>query len=381
MKISTRQIIIFYFIYSFAIKFLMLPHFLSTDAGRDGWITALLGSLLELLILFAVTRVLQKDTDIYQTLRKKTSTVGAKAILSVLLLFFILQILITLKQTSNLLETTLYEDLNPLSFAIPILILGVAFCYAPTRSIFRSGELFYILIIIALGLSILPAINKIDMAEVLPILNNGTNPLFSGIYKNLIYFESAAILLMFKGDIKIDKNFSKRFMFWAGIGAIVFVAFVFLYYTMFGPLTIARPLSIVNITQQSSYITQNGRLEWIIVCVWLILLLIRFGVTFFACFVALRHITQTKLQPAAIAFPLAILIYIIHAFVIVSLVDLHNFINALLPFILAFYIFVAVLSLTLILFCKDKKIQTTQQSQTKNNANNNPAPKKKVQNV
>ena len=326
MNISTRQTIIFYFIYSFAIKFLMLPHFLCMDAGRDGWISAALGCVVELLLLYLVIKLLQSNKKVF---------------ISIFLLLFLLQLIITLKQTNFMLESTLYDELNPLLFAVPMLIFGIAFCYIPTRAISRGGELFYILIIAAIGLALLPALNKIDMTEVLPIFEGN---ILGGLYKNLIYFESAAILLIFKDDIKIQKNFTRNFMSWATIGCLVLVAFVFLYYAIFGPLVVARPLAIIDITQQSAYISQNGRLEWIIVCFWLVLLLIRFGVTFFACFAAIKSLIP-RAKTAVVAIPLGVVIYVIHAFVIISIADLHNLINILLPFIAAFYGGVAILCL------------------------------------
>jgi len=356
-KINSRQIIIFYFIYTAAVKFLMLPHYLSESAGRDGWISALLGSLLELLLLFAVVKSIElrnSDGNIYTQLRRRTTAVGAKLIIGIWLLFFLLQSLIIIKQTGFLLEQSLYEELSVLKYAVPILVLGIAFCYMPVRSIFRSGEIFYVLIAAALGLSLLPALGKADPAEILPVLEGGARPVLEGVYNNLIYFESSAILLMFAGDIKVQKTFTRTFMFWAIIGAIVFTAFVFLYYSMFGPLTVVRPLSIVNITQQSSYIVQNGRLEWIIVCIWLILLLMRFGVTFLACFAAIRYIIGIKTRPVAVVLPLAAVLYIVHTYIIISLADLGRFITALLPVIAGFYLLVLVIAI-LLSFNRNKK--------------------------
>ncbi len=90
-KVSARQFIIFYVMYTFASKFLMLPHFLAGDAGRDAWIGAVLGSLIELGLLFVVLRVLafNRNEDTYETLRRPLKPVGAKIVLGVLTLFFI----------------------------------------------------------------------------------------------------------------------------------------------------------------------------------------------------------------------------------------------------------------------------------------------------
>jgi hypothetical protein len=374
-KISGRQLIVFYIIYTFAVKFLMLPHFLSMDAGRDAWLGALLGSVLELALLFIILKAItiNQDTDIYKTLRGRVTDAGARIVLFVMLLFFMVQTLITVKHTGYMLSQALYEELDFITFAIPMLILGIFFCYTKTRAVFRSGELTYFLIIIALGLALLPSLDKIDAAEILPVLDAGFGPVAGGVYNNLVYFECSAVMLMFMGDVQIKKNFTRNFMITASLCALVFVLFVALYSTIFGPLTEARQLAIVNITQVSSYISQNGRLEWLMVCVWLVMLLMRFGVTFYCCFAAIRYITAgskvSKWQPAGIAFPLAVVFYIIHAVLVVSITDLSNFITALRPATAAFYIAVPVLFLTLALCGRKKDNPVPQNALTKTRTN------------
>lgn len=349
-KVSARQIIVFYFIYSFAIKFLMLPHLLTETAGRDAWIAAVLGSLIELsfLCIILVSMAADKDRDVYQGLR---SPYLAKPVLTLLFAFFLLQLLITLKHANFLLKNTLYENFSVHMYLIPMLILGIFFCYMKTRAVFRSGEIFYILIIAAIFLAVVPSLWKADAKEVLPILSGGLKPALLAAYNNLVYFEAPLVLLVFKGEVDIKKGFARNFMLWAAAGAVVFAAFIFFYYSLFGPLADLRTLGIVDITGQNSYISQGGRLEWIIVCIWLLLLMIRFGVLFYCCFALARYVTHLhKLQPAAIVFPLAIGIYALYL-----LVSLNRILSTLRPFIVGFYILIPLLFLAVTLLLKGGK--------------------------
>lgn len=338
-KINARQLIIFYFIYSFSIKFLMLPQLLAVGAGRDAWITAGLGAIIELAILFVVLLKMEKRAD-------------TKILMPFMFLFFLLQVLITLKHTNHLLGATLYETLNDHMFIIPMLILGVFFVFSKTRSVFRAGEVFYVLILIAIFLAVLPSLVKVDLHEPLPILSRGLSPVFRTLYNNLIYFEAAIVLLMFKGDVVIGKGFTRKFMIWAAIGAAVFIGFVFLFYSLFGPLSNLRTVGVVDITGQNAYIAQNGRIEWIIACVWILLLLIRFGVLFYCCFAAAKSIAcLNKAKPAVIAFPLAGVIYALFLFV-----SLDSVLVWTRPFVLGFYILIPLLFL-LMGFISRKKLE------------------------
>lgn len=339
-KISVRQIIIFYFIYSFAIKFLMLPHFLSGEAGRDAWIAAGLGALVELCVLWLVLLVMSADReeDVYSGLR---SPFLGKPVLVFMSAFFLVQTLITLSHTNYLLANTLYENLNIHMLIIPMLVLGIFFCYSKTRAVLRSGEIFYILIIVSVSLAVIPSLWKIDIGETLPVLAKGLKPVFRTFYNNLIYFEAAFVLLMFKGEVDIKQRFKCKFMLCASIGAVLFVVFIFFFYSLFGPLASSRALGVADVAGQNSYLSQGGRLEWIIVCVWLLLLALRFGVLFYCCFAAVRYVIPVKkFQPAMIVFPMAIGIYALFL-----LISLNAVLSALRPFVLGFYVLVPLLFL------------------------------------
>jgi len=331
-KISTRQVIIFFCIYFFSIKFLSLPGLLSSGAGRDAWIVALLGSVIEIGILFLVLNVLSigKGSDIYSDLRANTTFIGAKLVIFAMFGLFILQIILLTSQSYLLLNEHLFSgSLNIHKFLVPLMVFGMIFCFMPARSFFRSGELFYILVLIALALSVLPSLPQMRPSEVTPMLENGASPIFLTLLRNLIYFESASFLLVFSGDIKIEKNFRRNFMITASIVAVFFVFFVFMFTTLFGPIADTKNVAIANLTLHASFLTQSGRLDWILVCVWLLLLLVRFGVTFFASFACVRYLFNIKHRAGYIGFGIAVVTYLLFYFLFKDKDTLDSFVRTL----------------------------------------------------
>ena len=354
-KISSRQLIIFYCIYSFSIKFLMLPSLLAKTAGKDAWISALAGTLLELTILFIALTVLTRnqDTDIYSHLRgenprtKVVRSAMGKVVIFAMLAVFLLQLFILVNQTFHLLNENLFDKVSVRYFSIPLLLLGMFFCFMPARAIFRSGEVFFVFIIIGIALSVFPAITRINASEILPIFNNGVSPSVKAFYMNVIYFESAFFLLMFMGDIKIEKHFRKKLMITATILGLFFVFFVFMFYSLFGPLAPLKNTAVSNLTVYSSYITNNGRLDWVIVTMWLLLLFLRIGVTFYCAFACLRYITHLKHRAGYLSACLAIFVYLLSTFIFATTQDLTRFMGAILWLIAALYVIVPVLLLIL----------------------------------
>jgi spore germination protein AB len=286
-SISTRQIIIFYGIYSFAIKFLSLPSTLYRTAGKDAWIAALIGTVIELIILLPILFLISKynEKSIYDSILKKPQVILAiiaKTIMFLFLIIFFYETLILLNQTFHLINESLFDSVPYYFFSLPLIFMGAFFCFNPTRSIFRSGEIFFIFIILGVIISIFPAFSHFNIKEVLPVGKSGIKNIFLAVFKSAIYFESIFFILIFKGEIKIEKHFIKKFMTTAIIIGLFFIFFVFMFTAVFGATAPYKSIAI----------TYGGRLDWVLITIWLLLIVLRFGITFFAGFKCLKFIAS-----------------------------------------------------------------------------------------
>ena len=340
-KITTRQLIIFYCIYSFSIKFLSLPHLLALGAGHGAWIAAGIGTALELGVLFLALNVLAigNGSDLYSDLRANTKWVGAKFLILLMLLVFLLQLFILMGQTNSLMVGTLFDKLNVHKFLVPLLLLGILFCFMPARAIFRGGEVFFLLIIIGLALSVFPALGNIRFGEFSRTFDGGAWPIFETVFRYLIYFESAAFLLVFSGDIKVTKDFRKKFMGAATAVGLFFFFFVFMFIGVFGPLAPIKNVAITDFTVHGAFLVQSGRLDWVLICIWLLLLLVRFGATFYACFACLRYLFNIKHRAGYIGFGIAVFLYLMYYFLFASPRTLDDFIRTMaIPIAVLFFL-------------------------------------------
>jgi len=318
-KISTRQLIIFYAIFSFALKFLSVPKLLATTVGTDAWISAIISTVIELLVLFLALNIL--------VMGKRS-----KIVLPFMLAMFFLQMVVIIGASHSLVTRHLFHEMRLQTFLIPLVLFGMAFAFVSARAIFRSGEIFYLLIIIGLALSIFPVIPRIQVSQMTPVGSSGFGSIVSSVFRNLIFFESASFLLIFSGDIKVSKDFRKKFMTIASVIGVVFVAFVFIAISVFGPLAMYKDNAIVDLAVR--------RMDMIVVCVWLILLMLRFGVTFHAAFVCIRYLFNIKKYPRIIGIFMAVALWAVWTFAG------GNFINHL-----ATHIIIAVLVFIIPILC------------------------------
>jgi len=317
---------------------LSLPQILSTEAAQDAWVVALLGTVLEICILFLVLNIVlsNQKQDIAPN-KSLLSHIARCSVLVLMLFVFVLQLIIIMRLSHTLLNDNLFDSMSDHLFVIPLLFFGVLFCFVPGRAIFRSGEVFYLLIFIGLALSVLPAITQMNFNELTPVLGTGAGSIFRGLYHNLIYFESASFILIFGQDIKTTKNFRKKFMTTAIILGVVFVLFILMFTAVFGPLAETKSTAIADLTLYSKFLTRGGRMDWILICIWLLLLLVRFGATFFAAFVAIKYIFKVEKRAGYIGFMLAGVLYVLYAWAFTSRTVFDNFLHDISPLITALY--------------------------------------------
>ena len=284
-EISTRQIIIFYCIYSFSIKFLTLPSLLAKNVGHDAWIAALVGVVLELCFLYLVLLLIKKN------LSNVFMKIFGLVIIAPILLY---EIVIISKQTYGILNNNLFEYVPYFLFVTSLVLLAVYFCLSHPRGIFRCAEIFFVFLILGVVLSVAPAIPNINVREILPIFDTSVGAIIKTVFINAIFFEPFLFIFVFRKNIEKTKLFKTKFMVSALIAGAVFVFFVFMFCALFGSLAPYKEIAVTNLTVYSAYITSGGHLDWVILTAWLLLVLLRFGVTCAAAFKCVRDVLPKK---------------------------------------------------------------------------------------
>jgi|GEM_PF-2420170 len=308
-QISTRQLIIFYFIYSFSIKFLTLPSLLAQTAQSDAWISALIGCLIELLVLFL--------TLLY--INSSRAPRPPKPLKRILLLFalavFAYELYILFNHTYQLLDHNLYDHIPYYLFIIPMLLLALFFCSQSTQAIFRSGEIFFIFILVGTAIAVFPALTHLTLPT--PPTLNFPN-IFRATFQNIIYFESSLFILVLCGEKNSFKNHAfengriLKTILAATLLALFYVFFVFMFVNLFGNLAPLHPNAITSLTLHSSYATTTGRFDWVLLTIWLLLLLLRFGLTAFCAWQCIKKsLNPPKFKPPKKLTPIIVIALLI----------------------------------------------------------------------
>lgn len=310
MKISGRQFSIITFFMLVAFKVLSLPGLLYQMAEQSGYLSVLIGMIIDVLMVWVAYRILKKsgNKNLYEFMQQYIGKIGAKIILIGLLIVPILHTALKAKGLEWFLIENLYTEFRWYQFALPMAMIMAYMAYKGLRNIGRVCEIFAWLIIIGVLVIVLKSLGVIDPTFFLPFLSKGVAPVFKGIFKHLVWFGVGGELLLFAGEIDFSQ-FKKSTAIKYSIIAIVIVQLVFwCFYGAFGVTSPIHDLAISDISQASNANIALDELAWLIVSLWAlaqILHLAIYGYVFCKC-VNLIFNLKHKILPSILMFILVV---------------------------------------------------------------------------
>ena len=266
--INLRQLCIGYFLYSIGIKVLTLPSALITTAGNWAWVSALLGVLFELTLVFIaclILKYLQSNGKFFRVL------------CWLMIPLVLIGIVITAIQVYHLAYTHLFTNLGISVLVITLIALGFFFLTRKPRAVFRAGEVLRLLFVLGLILAIVPTLYNIDI-NWQDLTRGNSNGILPATLMHLGFFESATFVLAFGSESRKANRDLWRINLTALLCGIGYVVFMVLFVLLFGSLGRHHTLGLVDMTTAAQFITHTGSLDWLISTAILATLILRFGI-------------------------------------------------------------------------------------------------------
>ncbi len=264
-ELTTRQYIILSLFLIMASKLMTMPISIFATAQNDAIISILLGSLVEIGLVLLITWVIKKNpnTSLIGLLKRKVGTPIAYAIIFVLYAFVILKFIFVMLEIFAFFKDYLYDDFNPLIFALSTFFVVGYISYKGCRTMGRTCEILFPIIVVGLVVALVSNVKFVSFDKMLPYLDNGLLPTIKGVGENLFYFGNALPLLFFVGKVHISPRFLSKTA-WASTALFAFILiFCFAFYDIFGYSTILSTFAISDYTQYDPYILDLQRLNWL----------------------------------------------------------------------------------------------------------------------
>ncbi len=269
-QVSTRQFYYFLVLATVALKFLFLPTIIASECGSNGFIAIFLTLALDVGMLSIYLYIQNKvpDMNFLQILDKLFGKIISRIILILFFFLFIIKGFSIFQSLYVFLLDTLYQELNWLTYTIPMLFVIAFVCSRKLNVIARMIEASFFIIAFCLLASFFIGSLKADISNLLPIMENGFVDI-QGMYKYLLWFGDYIVLIMLFGDVKREKRFYLKVYLWE-IGAVLFVtAFYVVFYCLYGNGAVVHNNAVSDVIQVLPLSADIGRLDWVIVLVWI----------------------------------------------------------------------------------------------------------------
>lgn len=274
--ISTNQSGLIYCIFTIALKLSALPSLMFSYAGNDSYIACLIALFIDMLATFIVIGIIIKhpDKSFKQLITETFGKVISSIIHSLLVIYFLAKCVLVLQELHDYFIATLFEELNPVYFLI---VLGLIILYSTFRNyriIGRAIELIFWPTMIALFFTLIFPIEDMQIEKLLPIFEQGPYPIYKAISRTTFAFGDYMIFLPLMSNIKITQTSRKTLVLYT-IGTVSFIfSFFVIFVGCFGKYAISQTLALGELPLHNTTPETIGKLEWLTISIWTIILLI-----------------------------------------------------------------------------------------------------------
>ncbi len=314
-QLTNRQVGVLISLSIISLKLFILPSILSGYSGNNCYISVLFSLGVEFVFILFILFVMSKNPDksLFEVLELKLGKILPRIIAFVMTIFFLFKSFVAMKELQNFLVQLLFEHISWWKFVIPLVAILIYILNKSLRTFARSIQFFYYFIFIGAIITLILPIEEFDVVNLLPIFGDGFLPVVNASFHTSFHFIDFMVLLILMGRVKYTKNTAKTVIRYSLFTyAFVFVYFVF-YVALFGNILVNEGLLVSDIPLYSNYPATNGRLEWLSMIIWTMVLVYQAGLMMICARESFSYTTTIKsnaIISIIITIIVAILLYV-----------------------------------------------------------------------
>jgi len=273
-QLTNRQVGMVISLSIISLKLFIFPSLISGYSQNDCYISVILSLAIEFVFILLVLWVMKKhpNKSLFEILQLKFGKWFPRILSAVLAVFFLGKSLVALKEVQNFLVQLLFEHITWWKFALPLLLLILYILNKSLRTFARSVQFFYWFVIAGAMLTVILPLQEVRFVNLLPFMANGFGPIIKGSFLTTFHFIDFFVLMILMGRVKYSDSTAKSIIKYT-IFTYVFILLYFVVYVgLFGTILVNEGLLVSDIPLYSNYPSTNGRLEWLSMIVWTIVL-------------------------------------------------------------------------------------------------------------
>ncbi|SFM08494.1 spore germination protein KB [Paenibacillus sp. 1_12] len=228
-KISVQQMAILVIFSVIGDSILILPSITATAAKQDGWICALLGLSIGLLImsLFFYVSTLYPDLTVIQYARLLLGSWVGTFVSIILLIHYLLNTSAMIREIGDFMTTQLLPN-TPLKAVILLLILILIWgVHNGIETIGRAAEIVFPWFVLSFVLLIVFLVPKFHSINLMPVLAEGIKPVINGtLYVAMYPYAELCFFLMVLPSVKRSSHMRRDWLIASVLGGVAILTIV-----------------------------------------------------------------------------------------------------------------------------------------------------------
>ena len=264
-QLTVRQACIIMFVLLVANKLMLLPSIISFASSSDSWLVFIFSFFVDFVMAMVIVAVMAKlDENIFQFLERKIGRVLTIIIASIIGLIFFMKIADLFMETFIMYNEKIYVDFSLLLYLLVIYCVIIYFGTRELRSLGRTVEILFTLILGGLILSFFISVGSADFSNILPLLETGVGNISRNAFNHIFWFADSFVMLFFVGNIKKEKGMSKKMLLSYLATMVIVVLFVILFISVFSNTASFHKSCILDIGENLPRLLTEGRFNWIV---------------------------------------------------------------------------------------------------------------------
>jgi len=294
--LTNRQIGVVISLSIISLKLFIFPSLLSTYSQNNSYISVFISLAIEFMFILLILWIMKKNPtkSLFEILESRLGKVFPKIIAAVLTIFFLGKALVATKEIQNFLVQLLFEHISWWKFALPLLVLIVYILNKSFRTFARSVQFFYLFIFAGATITLILPIQEVRFVNLLPIMADGFSPIIKGVFHTSFHFIDFFVLLILMGRVKYSKSTAKSVIKYTLFTYAFVLIFFIVYVGLFGTIVVNEGLLVSDIPLYSNFPATNGRLEWLSLIVWSIVLVYQASLMLMCARESLSYTTNIK---------------------------------------------------------------------------------------
>lgn len=324
--ITQRQFLIMVFIGGMVIKGFMLPSLLMLTSGRDSLFVMIFYFLVEIINLTCIALLIKlyPNKNFFCMMEDCFGKILSRIFILAFLFAAGVKFVLNLSEVKAFFSSSMFSSVTWEIMIIPLIAICFILGVKSLRILGRSAEIFFPFIAICLVLLAFILFGEVRLENILPLGENGIEPVMKGIAEFPIWFGDVIVMSVAMGNVKPKKRFVTYTIITRAIVAVSITMLATVMFATYGNIIplIKHGHNVTSLTQYDLGSQEFGRFDLLLYSVWLFGVFIKMAMNFYFC---LRSIAFIINRPAyyIIGAVVAVLAYVFSIFVFPTLSSVY----------------------------------------------------------